>query len=99
MFEATRKKVKAKISLLQQTNQKIRLSNSLKVWDYFNYTFHSIYKKYGHHRVWSYRNRICKFYRALGSEVQVFEMQNKILPNEDDVSVFLNKSLLKRNLI
>ena len=39
------------------------------------------------------------FYKSLGSDVHVFEMQNNILPNEDiKVSEFLKKSLIKRGI-
>ena len=39
------------------------------------------------------------FYNELGTEVKVFEAQESIVPNEDkDVSIALEKSLLKKNI-
>ena len=91
-FEATRKKSKSKKYhyCYRSKTKKIRLSNSLKVWDYFDALSPSnIPKSIGIIGSGAIGIEFASFYRALGSEVQVFEMQNKILPNEDDdVSVF-----------
>ena len=97
------RKVKAKNIIIATgaKPKKIRLSNSFKVWDYFDALSPSnIPKSIGIIGSGAIGIEFASFYRALGSEVQVFEMQNKILPNEDDdVSVFLNKSLTKKGIL
>ena len=97
------RKVKAKNIIIATgaKPKKIRLSNSLKVWDYFDALSPSnIPKSIGIIGSGAIGIEFASFYRALGSEVQVFEMQNKILPNEDDdVSVFLNRSLTKKGIL
>ena len=97
------RKVKAKNIIIATgaKPKKIRLSNSLKVWDYFDALSPSnIPKSIGIIGSGAIGIEFASFYRALGSEVQVFEMQNKILPNEDDdVSAFLNRSLTKKGIL
>ena len=81
--------------------KKIQLSNDLKVWDYFDaLSATNIPKSIGIIGSGAIGIEFACFYKALGSEVQVFEMQNKVLPNEDDdVSVFLSQSLTKKGIL
>ena len=83
--------------------KKIKISqnfDSLGLWNYFDaMTPQEIPKKLGIIGSGAIGIEFASFYNSLGSEVEVFEMQNEILPSEDsDISSYLRKSLIERGI-
>ena len=80
--------------------KKLNFTSKCEVWDYFNaLSPKAIPKSIGIIGSGAIGIEFASFYKSLGSDVHVFEIQNNILPNEDiEVSEFLEKSLSKRGI-
>ena len=80
--------------------KKMQFTTKCEVWDYFDaLSPKAIPKSIGIIGSGAIGIEFASFYKSLGSDVHVFEMQNNILPNEDiEISEFLEKSLTKRGI-
>ena len=102
IIESEIKTIKAKNIIIATgaSPKKMHFTSKCEVWDYFNaLSPKAIPKSIGIIGSGAIGIEFASFYKSLGSDVHVFEMQKNILPNEDiEVSEFLEKSLIKRGI-